>query len=269
MGNRGRPRRRPRRKKLPAGGQLGQRGINLIEAVVLKMGSRWTPSGPNEVGIDGYIELFDPTTREPTGKTLAVQSKAVSHFANDSLEHFDYWCDRADVEYWLGGNTPVLLVVSCPDSGEAYWLSVKDYFGAPEGDGSTRMRFSKATDRFTPEAYPTLLALAQSAHVGLYLAPAPKAERLYSNLLHLESVPGKIYTARTECRSARDVWSMLSAAEPTVDGAWLLREKIMLAFHDLADDPWAAVCDPGTVEGIETTHWSDSDDPELLSKVVD
>jgi hypothetical protein len=39
------------------------------------MGSRWTPSGPKEIGIDGYIELFDAGCRRSLGFTLALQSK--------------------------------------------------------------------------------------------------------------------------------------------------------------------------------------------------
>ena len=50
-------------KTLSSQGLLGQQGVNFIEKIVLDMGSRWTPSGPNEVGIDGYIELFDPGSR--------------------------------------------------------------------------------------------------------------------------------------------------------------------------------------------------------------
>jgi hypothetical protein len=68
----------------------GQKGINLIERIVLDMASRWTPSGPNEVGIDGYIELFDPVTRKPLGVTLAAQSKVVSAVGADSAPTFDY-----------------------------------------------------------------------------------------------------------------------------------------------------------------------------------
>jgi hypothetical protein len=81
-------------KTLSSQGLLGQKGINLIEHIVLEMGSRWTPSGANEVGIDGYIELFDPTSHVALGKTLAIQSKAVSKFANKTEETFDFWCDR-------------------------------------------------------------------------------------------------------------------------------------------------------------------------------
>lgn len=74
-------RRRGRRstpKTISATGITGQKGVHLIEGIVLDMESRWTPSGPNEVGIDGYIELFDPTSRKPLGLNLAAQSKAAT-----------------------------------------------------------------------------------------------------------------------------------------------------------------------------------------------
>src|SRR4051794_39611750 len=104
-------RRDPRRPKTISGqGLTGQRGINLIERIVLEMQSCWTPSGPNEIGIDGYIELFDPTTRESLGLTLAAQSKVVNALAGDSSPTFEYRCEPADVQYWLSGSMPVILV---------------------------------------------------------------------------------------------------------------------------------------------------------------
>ena len=34
----------------------------------------------------------------------------------------------------------------------------------------------------------------------------------------------------------------------------------MLAFHDLNEAPWSDICEPGTVEGFESSEWSDSQD---------
>ena len=65
----------------------GSAGINAIERIVLEMGSRWTPSGPNEIGIDGYIELSDPNSRQALGLTLAVQSKVVTAVAGSADKH--------------------------------------------------------------------------------------------------------------------------------------------------------------------------------------
>ena len=117
-----RPRRRHRPKTVSRTGVTGQKGVNLIERVVLDMESSWTPTGALEVGIDGYIELFDPAARKPLGLTLAAQSKVASAIGKDSSPTFDFWCEPADVEYWLAGSMPVILVVSNPPSDEAYWF---------------------------------------------------------------------------------------------------------------------------------------------------
>jgi hypothetical protein len=115
-----RPRRPHRSKTISSTGVTGQTGVNLIERVVLDMQSSWTQTGALEVGVDGYIELFDPGNRKPLGLTLAAQSKVASAIGKDSSPTFDFWCDPADVEYWLVGSMPVILVVSNPPSDEAY-----------------------------------------------------------------------------------------------------------------------------------------------------
>jgi hypothetical protein len=46
---------------------IGQLGVNLIERIVLAMGSRWVPSPVLDVGIDGVIELADPTSHAALG----------------------------------------------------------------------------------------------------------------------------------------------------------------------------------------------------------
>ena len=98
---------------------LGQRGVNLIERIVLEMGFLWTPSGTIEAGIDGIIETRDFNTGQVFNSILQVQSKAVSQFSNETQDTFEYVCRENDLQYWLGGNAPVLLVVSCPDREEA------------------------------------------------------------------------------------------------------------------------------------------------------
>ena len=44
---------------------LGEKGINLIQSIVLDMGFTWHPSNqPLEAGIDGWVELRDRSTEE-------------------------------------------------------------------------------------------------------------------------------------------------------------------------------------------------------------
>jgi hypothetical protein len=166
-------RRRPRAKgpkTISKEGLSGQLGINLIERIVTEMGSRWIPSGANEVGIDGYIELFDPSTRRPLGTTVAVQSKVVSSPENETDASFDYWCKAADLEYWLSNNIPVVLIVSKPATGEAYWTAIQQYFADASRRGSTRVTFSKSIQRLTKDSLDQLLRVAVPKST-VYVAP--------------------------------------------------------------------------------------------------
>ncbi len=257
-------RRRGRRsgpKTISGTGLTGQKGVHVIEGVVLDMESRWTPSGPNEVGIDGYIELFDPASHKALGLNLAAQSKASTGITSDPRATFDFWCAPADIEYWLAGNMPMILVVSDPASKEAWWVSVKDYFKDWKPGNPTTVTFKKDEQRFTKDCFAALAALA-APKAGLYLAPARKAERVHSNLLRIDSYPARIYFADTECRWPSDVWALLNKTHQDPDGGWVLRGKRFISFHDLSEEPWTAVCEQGTVESFPATDWSDSSDPD-------
>lgn len=259
MARRSRGRQRP--KTISRTGVSGQKGANLIERVVLDMESSWTATGALEVGIDGYIELFDPATHRALGLTLAAQSKVASAIGKDSSPTFDFWCAPADVEYWLGGSMPVILVVSSPPSNEAYWVSVKDYFKGWTPGQPTTVTFNKAEQRFDKNAFRALAAIA-APKAGLYLAPPRSTEKLHSNLLRVDAFPDRICFADTECRWPNDVWALLRKSHHDPDAGWVLKGKRFVSFHDLSEEPWTAVCDEGTVESFPSTDWSESSDPE-------
>ena len=250
-------RRRQRPKTISAQGLAGQQGVNFIERITLEMGSRWTASGPNEVGIDGYIELFDPNSRQALGVTFAVQSKVVTAITDPSKQSFDYWCDANDLEYWLNGNTPVILVVSNPVAHEAYWISIKDHFRNWKENDSTRITFVKSDRRFDVGSFRHLLAVA-APKSGLYLAPARRTEMLHSNLLTLEDYPSQLFIAGTDCRSPRDVWALLRQTDRDIDAGWVLWEKKIISFHDLSEEPWSSICEIGTLEAFAVKEWSES-----------
>jgi hypothetical protein len=239
----------------------GQQGVNFIERITLEMGSRWTASGPNEVGIDGYIELFDPNSRRALGVTFAVQSKVVTSITDPSKQSFDYWCDANDLEYWLNGNTPVILAVSNPVAHEAYWISIKDHFPNWKQNDSTRITFVKSERRFDVNSFRQLLAVA-APKSGLYLAPARRTEILHSNLLTLEDYPSQLFIAGTDCRSPRDVWALLRKTDRDIDAGWVLWEKKIISFHDLGEEPWSSICEIGTLEAFAVKEWSESGDAQ-------
>ena len=206
-------------KTLPRKAHLGRVGVNLIEKIVLEMGSTLTPTGPTEVGIDGFIELFAPASGEPLGTVVAFQSKVVTTFRNETADSFDYWCDPRDLDYWLRGNTPVILIVSRPSTGEAYWVSVREYFSLPDNASATRVHFVKAQNAFTRNSLRDLINLGRPLDSGLYLPPPPRRECLHSNLLPLEAAPPRIYVGVTEHRHPQAVWSALRASARPADGA--------------------------------------------------
>ena len=251
----------PRRSKtISAQGLLGQRGINLIERIVLEMKSLWTPTGPNEIGIDGYIEFFNPESSEPLGLTVAVQSKVRSALGTEQSPTFTFSCKRADVEYWLSGNVPVVLIVSNPAANEAYWVPIKDYFKNRSLEETSSIVFNKSDQRFSAKSFQELAAIA-TPNEGLYLATAPKTEVLHSNLLSIEAFPEYIYVGDTGCPYARDVWALLRKHGNT-DAGWVIRNKRLMSFHDLSASPWVEICDPGTIEKFTTTDWSESADAD-------
>lgn len=255
---RGKP---PRPKTISTSGVTGQKGINAIERIVLEMRSRWTPSGPNEVGVDGYIELFDPNSRQSLGLTLAVQSKVVAAIASDSGDTFEYWCDPNDLTYWLNGNTPVVLIVSDGTPERSYWVSIAQYFQNWDRTKSSTVAFSRSEHRFSRECFPQLVEIA-APKPGLYLAPNVRTEALHTNLLPVEAFPPTICVAGTDCAGYRDAWGQLRSAGGEVDAAWLLWERKLFTFHDLSRPPWSSLCDLGTIEEFSTQEWSESSDPQ-------
>ena len=117
-------------KKISDQSLTSQQGVNLIEQKVLEMGFAWhATSGTFDVGIDGYIELRDPVSHKALNEIVQVQSKATTRpFTAETENGFEFLCEEKDIDYWMAGNAPVILVVSRPSSKEAYWVSIKDYF---------------------------------------------------------------------------------------------------------------------------------------------
>ena len=259
------PRRRRGRtgqpKKVLQQSITGQEGVNLIERRVLQMGFLWYPTGGLEVGIDGHIEIRDSETGEVTNATLRVQSKATKEpLGANGDETFDYVCDQRDIDYWMKGTAAVVLVRSRPDTDEAYWVSIKDYFSDPKVRKSRKVTFVRKRDRFERSAKDRIRQLAMPPEQGVYFAPAPRRERLISNLLPVVAVAPRLFLAETDYRSSKDIWNASNSSGAQLSGEWILREKRILAFHDLTEEPWSKFCDRGTVEEFDATEWSASDD---------
>lgn len=238
----------------------GDRGIALIHRTVNDMGFVWNALH-FEAGIDGLIEVRDAVTAEVSNCIIQVQSKAgPSYFKAETDLTFEFICDERDLDYWLRGNAPVVLIVSRPDVNEAYWISVKEYFRDPILRKARKITFDKKRDRFDIDCRDRLAALAMPANSGLYLSALPRTETLTSNLLSVNSYPKRMFRAGTKLRFPGQVEDKLRQAEQNSDPEWFLHDGFIYAFHDLTFAPWTKVCLASTTENLATDEWALSED---------
>ncbi len=258
------------RKKIGQSDIIGQQGINIIEGVVLEMGFLWYPTGGVEAGIDGFIEIRDFHTGEVTNCIIQVQSKATqkSNLQAENETSFEFRCEERDIDYWLQGNAPVILIVVKTSTKEAFWVSVKDYFCDAKRRQSKKVTFDKRFNCFDVNARDELIRLAVPKNSGLYLAPRPKFEKLYSNLLKVSKFAEYIYTAYTLTEDESKAYSALQKNGRNLGQEWLLKENFVISFHDLRSSPWTEICDLGTVEQHGMEEWSLSNRLERQQEFV-
>lgn len=250
-------------KSFPDRQVVAQQGINLIEKIILNMGLVWRPTEAHDTGIDGEIEVRSPQTGEMSNCILKVQSKATSgRFTAETDQGFEYLCKPKDLDYWLGGNVPVVLIVSRPKNEEAYWIHVNEYFADSQKRKALRVFFDKSKHRFDQNCIGTLVRLAVPEDSGIYFPPPRREETLYTNLLEVDYYCPSMYIAETDLHKPEWFWARAKDENSEMPSEWVLRDKNILCFHDLRDGDWAKFCDRGTVEEFETDEWALSDDPD-------
>lgn len=193
-------------KKIGVGAHIGDSGVALIHQMVNTMGFVWHErTGTLDAGIDGEIELRDPSTGEVANRVIFVQSKASDRsFPGENDRSFHYLCKQADVDYWMSADNPVLLVCSRPQTGEAWWMHIQSWFADPSHRASGHIDFDKRTQSFDHSAAHRLLNLADP-HGRAHIAVADdRQESLTSNLLKV-TIPALLYRARTTITDPREV----------------------------------------------------------------
>jgi len=254
-------------KKVTQQTVIGEEGVNLIERRVLEMGHLFHPRRIDH-GIDGHIDLVEPGTRRHLNQTILVQSKAHDRsLLQESSTSFVFTCDQRDLEHWLAGNAPVIVVVSHPKKDEAWWIDVKAEFADPKTRAARRLLIDKATHAFNKDAGPTLLRLGMPVSAGLYLQPTPRTEVLDTNLLKVTSLPERLYLATAVTREYATAGQLLEST----DGArppFVLRDGLVLCFEDLRDSPLRVLCE-GDVEAHDVSEWADSRDQSVRFSLHD
>jgi hypothetical protein len=262
---------RPHRGKFITHNQItGQKGINLIESVVLQMGYTWNPtSGANDAGIDGTIEIRDPQTGEAKNLILQIQSKATEvDFESETPASFVYRVREQDLNYWMQGNAPVLLIVSRPSKNEAYWVSIKSYFNTPERRAARKVEFDRQKNRFDKDAAVAIAGVALPTDQGIYLRPPPKRETLTTNLLEVAHYSDTLFVAQTPHATGEKVEQVFHELEERPGRVWFVKEGKIFSFHDLREYPWTKVTDAGTLEIFKTSEWARAADADKRNDFV-
>jgi hypothetical protein len=257
------------KKKITNKSLLGQKGINLIEQCVLDMGFAWHPSNQAvEAGIDGYIELRNPDSEQALNLFVGAQSKARTDLVGETADSFTFYCDQRDIDYWLQGNLPVILVVSRPDTRDAFWVNVKQHFSDPAARQTRKVVFLKARDRFDATARSKLFGIARPRDSGLYLAPLPKTERLLPNLLTVVFQAPDICFADTPLRDPQQVIDAFRRVCVHPGPDWVLHGGQVVSFQPLDRPPWPGVVDADSVSRRQTISLTESADPDQRRLLV-
>ena len=241
-----------------------------MERRLQTMGYWWYPSAVPECGIDGHLEIRDAQTGAMTNLIVQVQSKATEGAWNrETPSGFEYTCKEEDLQYWLMGNAPVIIVFGRPKTDEAYWVPVKEYFAAhPEHRQSRKIIIDKTTSLFDKTAAEALFRLARLKDAGIYLSPRPREEKLYSNLLRVAFYAPKVFVAQTGIRDFQEIWDGASELSVEIGSEWSLHDGSLMSFHDLSTYPWNTFCDAGTMEEFDTDEWACSDDSDKERQFV-
>ena len=125
----------------------------------------------------GHIDLVDPGAQEVLNLVLLVQSKASGlPFTYETDASFQYTCNENDLNYWLSGNAPVILILSHPERDEAWWVEVKAELADPQRRASRTVVVDKHRQVFNASAAPQFLRRAVPKDKGVFLATPPKPD---------------------------------------------------------------------------------------------
>ncbi len=245
-------------KKIDRSAHIGDSAIALVHGRVNEMDFVWHER-KIDAGIDGSIELRDPSTGQVNNRHFLVQSKGSDNrFPGENDRGFHYLCRPEDVDYWMDSPIPVLLVCSHPATGEAWWAHVQGWFSDPGRRASGRVDFDKATQRFGAVCASRLLALADPHGDAYVPVPAQKPETLTSNLLAV-TVPTTLYRSPAPGRSPTDVFAAQGDAGAPLRFDWLVRGGLLYTWQPTEGTPLGLAC-AGPSEPVATAELAGSGD---------
>lgn len=255
-----------RRKKVSKQTLIGEGGVSIIARRVNEMGFLYHDRRVDH-GIDGEIELVAPNG-DALNSIVMVQSKASNRAHSfETADTFQWTAEPADLDYWLGGNAPVIVVLSRPAENLAWWFDARAEFSDPRRRASRTVTINKQRQSFDKAAAPEIMRIGVPRDSGIYLPSPPKKEFLTTNLLPIEDWPNTVFVAPAAVRDYAEAWELVKGA-PGIAPGWILHDGMVISFGDLNTPPLQVLCDGG-VERNDTTEWANSDDEDRTYQFID
>ncbi len=217
-------------KKITDSQILGELGETAVKKLVLEMGMIYEHHGRLEAGIDGLIELRDPSTHASLGKLLGVQVKstAAGQYPRETAERFDYLLKSEDLAYWRQSTILVIIVLWRRFDNTAFWKEVTDAIPGNE----RRLAFHKTADAFDNSCADRLGALTVDRQTpGVFVPPFNLGETAILNMLRIR-MPNEMFLATSPFGSGRDAMLELMKHD-NIRYHWVIRKRFMSFF-----DPW-------------------------------
>ena len=254
------------KKKITDNQILGELGETAVKKLVLEMGMIYEHRGRLEAGIDGLIELRDPSTHAPLGKLLGVQVKstAAGQYLRETADRFDYLLKPEDLAYWRQSNIPVIIVLWRGSDDSAYWKDVTDAVPGNE----RRLRLHKTDDAFDNSCTDRLGALTIDRHTpGVFVPPLNVGETAILNMLRIR-LPDEMFHATSPFGSGRDAMPELFKQD-NIRHDWVIRKRRFISFFDPRDYGTTAIVDHDQVEAVDTELFALNDDLDDRNDTID
>lgn len=245
---------------------IGEGGVALIKQRVSEMGYIFHDRRVDH-GIDGEIELVSPDG-DALNLVVMVQSKASNRsWSYETDDSFQWTADAVDLDYWLGGNAPVIVVLSRPSEGLAWWVDIRAEFSDPRRRAERTVTVDKHAKAFDRSAAGAIMRCGVPRDSGIYLRSPPRTEIITTNFMPVSSFPSTLYTAPATVRDYAEGWDYLRTVPEHAPG-WLLREGMLLSFANPRDSPLSYLCDGG-VEEHGSEEWADGGDIDTRNTFAD
>lgn len=229
-------------------------GLNTVATIVNRMGCTWRPTPNDDYGIDGEIEINKDGA--PTGKIMKVQIKSGSSYVkNLTTTKFDFYADEDDVEYWIGSNIPVILIIVDRSHNIRHWINIKDYASKNQrfANPPHKVTFSIKGNYFGVKSFFDICKIVLTEQEFVNVTKNKILEEIYSNLLPVTNLPSKVYGISTTLN--------LKQIKESLSGKYIpkfyLAENKIWTFSNLfdKDNVFREIADPNTVTAVNVQEW--------------